>query len=52
MHKKIDIYDRKTGQYICSTNWSKTCREAVARCCAAYQTTPDKIKATFAKGGK
>lgn len=39
MHKKIDLYrvyrdDRgriARTEYVCSTNWSKTCREAIAR---------------------
>ena len=39
MHKKIDLYrvyrDARgriaRTEYVCSTNWSKTCREAIAR---------------------
>jgi len=26
MYKKIDIF--QDGKYLCSTNWSKTCKEA------------------------
>lgn len=30
-YPKIDIYRRDTGEYVCSTNWAKTCREALER---------------------
>lgn len=28
-YKKINFYDKKTGKYLCSTTWSKTCKEAL-----------------------
>ena len=29
MYKKIDIF--QDGKYLCSTNWSKTCRDAIKK---------------------
>jgi hypothetical protein len=29
MYKKIDIF--QNGKYLCSTNWSKTCKEAISK---------------------
>lgn len=29
-YKKINFYDKKTGKYLCSTTWYKTCKEALA----------------------
>lgn len=26
---KIDLFNKKTGVYLCSTNWSKTLKEAI-----------------------
>ena len=28
-YAKIRVYNRKTGEYVCSTTWARTCREAV-----------------------
>ena len=28
-YKKINFYNKLTGEYLCSTNWSKTCKEAM-----------------------
>lgn len=28
-YKKINFYDKKTGKYLCSTNWYRTCKEAL-----------------------
>ncbi len=30
-YPKIRIYVRKTGEYVCSTTWCRTCKEAVER---------------------
>lgn len=29
-YKKINFYDKKTGKYICSTTWAKTCKQALS----------------------
>ena len=29
MYKKIDLFNKKTGLYICSTNWYKTNKQAI-----------------------
>lgn len=29
MYKKIDIF--QNGKYLCSTKWSKTCKEAIKK---------------------
>ena len=29
-YRKINFYDKKTGKYLCSTTWSRTCKEALA----------------------
>ena len=28
-YKKINFYSKNTGEYLCSTNWAKTCKEAM-----------------------
>jgi hypothetical protein len=28
-YKKINFYDKKTGKYLCSTTWARTCKEAM-----------------------
>ena len=30
-YKKINFYDKKTGEYLCSTTWSRTCKEALEK---------------------
>lgn len=30
-YRKINFYSKKTGRYICSTNQSKTCKEALKK---------------------
>jgi len=30
-YKKINFYDKKTGQYLTSTTWARTCKEALKR---------------------
>ena len=30
-YKKINFYDKKTGKYICSTTWAKSCKEAIEK---------------------
>lgn len=59
LYKKIDIYVRATSQwpdakrefyYVCSTNQSRTCKEAVARFCQAHGYNPASgfVRARFA----
>ena len=52
MYKKIDILTRGKGklnqwQYECSTNMSKTCKEAKARFCTRHKLDPSQVKAIF-----
>lgn len=53
MNKKIDIYLKHLNgyfQYECSTNRSKTCKEAKARFLELHKgISPDQVKASFAK---
>jgi hypothetical protein len=60
MEKKIDIYTRglknKIGfisfghwGYECSTNYSKTCKEAKAKFCNRYSLDNSQVKACFSK---
>ena len=53
-HKKIDIYVKRTDgtlEYLCSTTWSKTCKEAKARYLEANPARKDQdIRAHFALG--
>lgn len=52
MYKKIDIF--VNGRYVCSTNMSRTCREAVEGffkrgCFGEDVKTGDKVRAYFSK---
>jgi len=51
--KKIDIYLKNCQgfyQYECSTNWSKTCKEAKRRFLLIHNyLSPEQVKANFAK---
>lgn len=52
MYKKIDIYRKVEGGlvYACSTNQSKTCREAKDKYCVAYpKYKPENIIAYFSR---
>jgi hypothetical protein len=54
MYKKIDIYllnrGRKTFVYECSTNWSKTCKEAKEKFLRKENyLSSEQVKAVFAK---
>lgn len=44
-YPKIDIYDRTTGRYLCSTTWARTCREALWQ---YADTSAHKYRASFA----
>jgi len=44
-YPKIDIYRKSDGAYLCSTTWSRTCREALWQ---YADTSADKYKARFA----
>jgi len=44
-YPKIDIYRRDTGAYVCSTNWARTCREALWQ---YADTSAHKFRARFA----
>ena len=44
---KIDIYE--DGQYRCSTNWAKTCREAVEKYLRRVPATTGKVTARKVK---
>ena len=48
---KIDIHAKTpTGwQYLCSTNWSRTCKEAVQRYQEKHPTENRKLRAWFDK---
>lgn len=42
----INIYRRDTGEYVCSTTWAKTCREALEQ---YADTSAHKFRARFAR---
>lgn len=42
----INIYCRKTGKYLCSTNWARTCKEALWQ---YADTSAHKYRARFAR---
>lgn len=44
-YPKIDIYNRATGAYICSTTWARTCKEALQQ---YADTSAHKYRARFA----
>lgn len=46
-YRKIDIYVK--GRYVCTTTWSKTCKEARARYSLVYNIPSSDIKTRFAK---
>lgn len=51
-YPKIDIYrklDRGGMEYICSTTWARTCREAREVICARHGYAESEIRAYFAK---
>lgn len=51
-HKKIDIVIRGEG-YLCSTTWSKTCKEAKAKFLDKHpEYEEDQVITYFDKGGK
>lgn len=54
--KKIDLYIKREMQdgtrafkYVCSTNQSKTCKEAKRKFCEEYGFLEENAKAKFAK---
>ena len=61
MYKKINIYTKgiknrigfitwgNTWQYECSTNWSKTCKEAKENFCLKYGLDNTQVKCLFSK---
>ena len=53
MYKKIDIYLKNLKgfwQYECSTNWSKTCKEAKEKMLLKHNyLSKDQIKTCFSK---
>lgn len=53
MYKKIDIYLRNLSngywQYECSTNASKTCKQAKHNFCVKYCLDSSQVKCNFAK---
>lgn len=60
-YKKIDIYTKgikntigfitwgNTWQYECSTNWSKTCKEAKEAFCNRHGLDKTQVKAKFSQ---
>lgn len=48
-YPKINLFE--DGEYIGSTTWSKTCKDAIARC-KSYPGHVYKITAHFDKGGE
>jgi hypothetical protein len=44
-YPKIDIFNRQTGAYVCSTTWARTCKEALFQ---YADTSAHKFKARFA----
>lgn len=53
-YPKIRIYNRKTGEYICSTTWARTCVEAVQAfvASAAAEAGAQQYFARFVKAGQ
>lgn len=51
LYKKIDIYQRTPHglDYICSTNQSRTCKEALIKFTEVYKVNPALYKACKAK---
>ena len=54
MNKKIDIYTKGKGvlnqwQYECSTQASKTCKEAKAKFCTIHSLDSTQVKCNFSK---
>ena len=43
-YPKIDIYRRDNGEYVCSTNWAKTCKQALWE---YADTSANKYRARF-----
>ena len=46
LYKKINLFNKKTGEYICSTNQSRTCKEAKLKYFNYYKI---EVKAEFCK---
>lgn len=44
-YAKIDIFRRDTGDYVCSTTWARTCKEALWQ---YADTSAHKFRARFA----
>jgi len=58
VYKKIDIFTKReffpkgciaTWEYNCSTNWSKTCKEAKERFCKLHYLDSTQVRAYFSK---
>ena len=46
-YKKINFYNKLTGAYLCSTNWSKTCKEAMYHMSQWGEVERKNIKASY-----
>lgn len=58
LHRKIDIYQRRTDtvphsyHYLCSTNQSRTCKEALEKFCETYNIDPRNVRANYSTRSK
>ena len=48
-YPKINLFKKGSGEYICSTTWSKTCGEAVDRYVSKYPSLSNAVYGRFIK---